>query len=940
MMKRILFIAAFIVCFAGIRAQEQQEMEWHQMPLDPAVKHGVLPNGLNYFILHNEEPKDKANFYIAQKVGSELEDENQLGLAHFLEHMAFNGLEHFPGKKLLNYLQSKGIRFGYEINAFTGLDRTVYRINGVNTRDEALMDSVLLALYDWSGSILLEEAEIDDERGVIQGEYVQTHDAQERMMEYMLPRVYKEYQYTRLPIGSMEVIKNFTPQELRDYYKKWYRPDLQGIVVVGDFDADAMEKKVIELFSKIPTPQNAAERVYTPVSDNEEPIYVAFNDPEMSSTSIATFFKYDPTPLENRNTIESFLYDNLISTMVEVMINNRLDEFAKKADCPYASAGVDIGQFMVSKTKGSFTVDVTPKNGVDLIDAYRCAMGIVTQACKTGFMGTEVQRVRDDILSGLEKRKNEKDKTNSHALGQMIYDYFLNNTPYPGPEMKYNLAYQYLNSFPEMIYNELAKELIHPDNVVILVTQPTAEDMIIPEEKTVLNALNDVINADYEPYVDEVITEPLISKLPTPGKIKRETADIDFGTKTYILSNGVKVIVKSTDFANDEILMTAYKKGGKFSYPSSEAANLDGKDMILDCSNIGPFNNIRLQKYLAGKHVGINYRTDALKTVLSASSVKKDVTTMFELVYAAFTDVTKNQEAFDVEISQALAQFQNMESNPMYKFQDQVYKILYPTNPMLRVASTEQFKSINYDKAFELYKQSVSNAADYTFVIVGNVDENSLKPLLTQYIATLPSKGKADAAPKIVTPMEMPSGKIEKTFDITSTSPSVYVWDNVHQANIPYNNYNDICFSIFRNVLESTFTATIREEMGATYSTQVITEFTYGIPYWSVSWIAVTNEDQQQALRERAIKEFKDLVANGASAEYFNRAKEAMLSQYDSNVRTNRYWLQNLWNLECGYNMITDRRRDIEDITLENFNNFIKNVYDGQNFIEIVGFAK
>ena len=937
MMKRFLFIAAFFLCFIGMKAQE---MEMHPMPLDPAVKHGVLPNGLTYFVLHNEEPKDKANFYIAQKVGSELEDENQLGLAHFLEHMAFNGLEHFPGKLMLDYLQSKGIRFGYEINAFTGLDRTVYRINGVNTRDEALMDSVLLMLYDWSGSILLEEAEIDDERGVIQGEYVQTHDAQERMMEYMLPKVYQEYQYTRLPIGSMEVIKNFTPQELRDYYKKWYRPDLQGIVVVGDFDADVMEKKVIDLFSKIPTPQNAAERVYTPVSDNEEPIYVAFNDPEMSSTSIATFFKFDPTPLEQRNTFESFAYDNLLPTMVQVMINNRLDEFANKPECPYANAGVNIGQFMVSKTKGSFTVDVTPKNGVDIVEAYRCAMGIVTQACKTGFMGTEVQRVRDDILSGLEKRKNEKDKTNSHTLGQMIYDYFLNNTPYPGPEMKYELASQILNSMPEMIYNELAKELIHPDNVVILVTQPTTEGMIVPEEKTVLNALNDVINADYEPYVDEVITEPLISKLPKPGKIKKETSDVANGTKTYILSNGVKVIVKPTDFANDEILLSAYKKGGKFSYPASEAANMDGKDMVLDCAYIGPFNNTRLQKYLAGKHVGISYSTSGLTTSMSASSVKKDITTMFELIYAAFTDVRKDQEAFDVLISQSLAQFQNMESNPTYKFQEQVYKILYPDNPMLRVMSTEAIKSINYDKSFDLYRQSVSNAADYTFIIVGNVDENTLKPLLNQYIATLPSKGKASPAPAIITPMEMPNGKVEKTFDISATSPSVFVWDNVHQANIPYNNYNDICFSILENVLESTFTATIREEMGATYSTQVMAQFAYGIPYWSIDWIAVTNEEQQQALRERAIKEFKDLVANGASAEYFNRAKEAMLTLYDSNVRTNRYWLRNLWTLECGYDMISDRKQTIQDITLEKFNDFIKNVYDGKNFIEIVGFAK
>lgn len=364
MVRKVLSIAMFLI---GVLCMSAQMPQLTPLPVNPKVKHGVLPNGMSYYIMHNEMPKERANFYIAQKVGSTLEEESQLGLAHFLEHMAFNGTTNYPGKNLLNYLQGKGIRFGADINAYTAFDETVYNINNVPTTDKPLVDSVLLALHDWSGEILLEEAEIDAERGVIQEEWRQRNNAQFRMLMSILPEIYKEYQYQQSPIGKMEVVMNFKPEVLRAYYKKWYRPDQQGIVIVGDIDADEMEKKVIDLFSKIPMPENAAERKYPTVSDNDEPIYVSFTDPELPQPRTTITFKSEKIPFEMRNTVEMYMQSSLLQSLISSLINNRLEEFSHEPSCTYAGAGVYFDDFYVSKTKDSFNIVVIPRKALRLL---------------------------------------------------------------------------------------------------------------------------------------------------------------------------------------------------------------------------------------------------------------------------------------------------------------------------------------------------------------------------------------------------------------------------------------------------------------------------------------------------------------------------------------------------------------------------------------------
>ncbi|MDE7382085.1 MAG: insulinase family protein, partial [Muribaculaceae bacterium] len=523
-MKQLFSLVLLLMAVFTLKAQGPQPQ---QLPLDPAVKHGVLPNGLTYYILHNEEPKNRANFYIAQKVGSTLETPDQLGLAHFLEHMAFNGTTTYPGKDLLNYLQSKGIRFGADINAYTSFDETVYNIDNVPTNDVQLMDSVLLALRDWSSSILLEESEINAERGVIREEWRSRNSAQVRMYEAMLPQIFQEYQYQQMPIGKIDIIMNFKPEVLRAYYKKWYRPDQQGIIIVGDFDAAEMEKKVVDLFSKIPMPENAAERTYPVISDNEKPIYYAFSDKELPNSMITVSFKSEKFPLELRNTDQGYLFADLVPVMLSSMINERLSDYAQEADCPYAYAGVRIGNFYVAKTKDSFNIYIIPKDNVSPEKAYSAALAVVARACKTGFLTSEAERARDKILANLEKAYNERNKTQNSALAQEFINNFIDSKPAPGIENKRMLATMFLNSIPVDLYNQIAGTLMTPNNQVIVVSVPEGKEIL--SEAASVQLLTDAMNAQYEAYQEEAITAPLIAKQPVAGTIKSEKYTAEFG---------------------------------------------------------------------------------------------------------------------------------------------------------------------------------------------------------------------------------------------------------------------------------------------------------------------------------------------------------------------------------------------------------------------------
>ncbi len=906
-----------------------QQMQLTPLPLMPGVKSGVLPNGLSYYIMHNEMPRERANFYIAQKVGSTLENKDQLGLAHFLEHMAFNGSTHYPGKAMLNYLQAKGIVFGADINAYTGFDETVYNINNVPTTDRPLMDSVLLVLRDWSDGIALEEAEIEAERGVIQEEWRSRNDVNSRMWEALLPQMYQEYQYQQMPIGSMDVVMNFKPEVLRDYYKRWYRPDQQGIVIVGDFDADEMEKKVIALFSDIVMPADAPERVYPTVSDNAEPIYATFTDPEMTNEMMLVMFKYDKTPFEMRNTAEAYLQDVIIERLISSMVYERLSERMQQPDCTFASAFFSFTDFMVSKTKGAVQISIVPKG--DLMTAYKEVMTTVFQALKGGFNAAEYQRACDKMLSSLETQYNERNSTSNAAYGEELYRHFIDNEASPGIEAELNLTRQMLGMIPVEAVNQIAGALLEPQNEAIVVAVPTGAD--IPGKDIVVASLNDMLAAQYEMKLEEVITEPLIAKLPKPGKITSQAPGA-YDSQVLTLSNGVKVIVKTTDFKGDQILFKAFRDGGKASYKEADGMTVQNLDEIVDYSNLGSFDPVKLQKYLAGKYIGLGFGAEGKIDAFNGMSNVKDLPTFMEVLYATFTSLNPNPEAFNTRLEKMATLLANQEKNPEYVFNSAILKAMYGDSPMFDLANDKNIRQIDYKKGFEMAKQAMANAADYTFVFVGNVDVETLKPLLEQYVATLPSKNKPGKV-KYITPISIKTGQIENKFDYEGQTPSVKVHDIISGSNLEYNVKNSLCMDFVGQLLEMNYLETLREEEGGTYSPGAYAILNGNTGQWMVIYQYSTNPEQAPTLEARAQKELHDMLQNGANPEYFARIKEQMLKQYEVNLRENGVWLSRLVNKERGLGLFDGYLETLQNLTIEDLNAFMKNLYNGQNRIQV-----
>ena len=927
MVKKIFSLAFLLMCVLTMSAQTP-------LPLNPQVRHGVLPNGLSYYLLKNTEPEGRANFYIAQKVGSTLENQDQLGLAHFLEHMAFNGSKNFPGKNMLNYLQSKGIRFGADINAYTSFDETVYNINSIPTSDEALMDSVLLALHDWSCALSLEGDEIEAERGVIHEEWRSRNDANTRMFNAVLPQLFDEYQYAQMPIGTMEVVLNFPHEALRSYYEKWYRPDQQGIVIVGDFDVDVMEKKVIDLFSKIEMPENAAERTYAPVSDNVEPKYITFEDPELQRTLIQLSFKKEKLPFEFRNSVEGYVQSYVVESITSAMINNRLSEMSQKADCPFVYAGVSFDNYWVAKTKYSFNVTIIPKD--DVKSAFEVAMSEIVRACKTGFNDSELQRVKDQMLSSYEKMYNEREKTDSDDRAQEIIRHFIDNEPTPGIEAEYQMMQQMLPMIPVQIFNDFAKQILTKENQVLLVSQPQVEDKTLPAKEEMLSILDNAMNAEYEAYVDEVITDPLIEKMPKKGKIKKEYKG-KFGTTVMELSNGAKVIVKPTDYAADQIAFNAFSIGGQFSALENKEANPSELKLIsaaVEASKFGTFDNIKLRKYLAGKNVGISFQMGKAIDNIYGQSTVKDLETMLQLNYLYFTDIRPDAETYNATIEQYRAMLKNAEKNPNTIFMDNVYKTWYDNNPIYTQLKYADLDAANYETMLNVAKKHLDNAADYTFTFVGNVDIDALRPLVEQYIATLPANKKKHD--KLVYTGTQAKGQIVNDFKQEMETPSVQVFNVYSDNNIAYSIENEVKLSLLSDVLDIVYTNTLREEEGGTYSPATQAMINPFNNEWTVLYMFVTGDDSKEKLCKRAHEEFLKLLAEGTNEENFNKVKDAALNQYQINSKNNSYWQEAIYQNEMGQDVATNHEAAIKNLTLEEFNAFIKNLYNGNNRMQVI----
>ena len=931
---KILF-SALILISCAVMASAQQQMP--PIPIDPNVRIGKLDNGLTYYIRHNELPEKRADFYIAQKVGSILEEDNQRGLAHFLEHMCFNGTTNFPGKGIINWLETIGVRFGENLNAYTSIEETVYNIDNVPVIRDGIVDSCLLILHDWANDLTLAEAEIDNERGVIHEEWRTGQGAMMRMYEQALPKAMEGSKYGhRLPIGTIEVIDNFPYQALRDYYEAWYRPDQQGIIVVGDIDVDKVEAKIKELFSPIQMPANAPERKYEPVPDNKEPIVTIAKDKEQPSTMIYLWHKHPATPNEAKGNI-GYLVQNYLFSMISSMMHARLEELRQGANPPFIYAASGDSDFLMAKTTEAY-VGMAMSKDDGIPTALAALVREIERARKFGFTASEYARAKADYLRELESAYNERDKMKNDEYVEEYVRHFIDNEPIPGIETEYAIMNQLVPNIPVEAINSILPQLIKDENIVINIFGPDKEGMVYPTEAEILDVLKKTKAEEITAYEDKVSDEPLLKETPKAGKIVK-TEEGPFGSTALTLSNGVRVVVKNTDFKADDIRMRAYSPGGTSIFGTNEFIQIKMLNSVASLGGLGNFSSVDLEKVLAGKKASVGAIVGSQTEILSGYCSPKDLETLMQLVYLSFTAPRMDDAAFESFKQRTKASLANQEANPMTALTDTLQKEMYGNHPMAKRFKAEMVDQIDYNRIMEMYKDRFKEAGDFTFLFVGNINLEEAKPLIETYLGGLPTINRKENYKDIK--LDIQKGAHKNVFEKQMETPKATVI-SVISGNCEYNLKNDLLMTLLKQTMDLVYTETIREKEGATYgvsTTGMVSRYPKDEALFQIYFD--TDPAKREKMEQLVMAELQKVAQEGPRPEHLAKVKEFLLKKHLENVKENGYWLNKL-NEYYWYNTDMDSNYDklLNEISVEDVKNFTKALLDQGNIIEVTMTAK
>ena len=932
MKLRKLFVTALVLTAGMATAQQMPEL-----PTDPGVRIGKLDNGLTYYLRHNNTPEKKANFYIAQRVGSIQEDDSQQGLAHFLEHMAFNGSEHFPSGKMIEYLQTIGVQFGRSLNAYTSIDRTVYYISDVSTERQSALDSCVLVLRDWSSGITVTPEEIEKERDVIHNEYRMRTQASMRMMERALPTLFQGSKYGyRMPIGKMEIVDNFKPEELVAYYKKWYRPDNQAIIIVGDIDVDYTENMIKKLFGDIKVPADAAKVIDEPVPDNEQAIYVAEKDKEQQYPILMFSMKRDPMPTELKKTA-AFAVTDYMNSMVCMMLNSRFSEMAQQPECPFLQAMTQDGNFMqMARTKDALMLIGVSKPGQE-IQTLQAVTREAKRARDFGFTATEYARAKADYLSALEKAFTNRDKKKNEEYANEYVENYLENDPIPSIETLYQMMNAMAPQLSVEMVNGYAKEVINVDgkNLVAFQMEQEAEGKSYIATEAMKTAVEAVKAETLTAWVDNVKEEPLIAQLPAKGKIVSETENKTLGYKELTLSNGAKVILKKTDFKDDEVLIQGEAKGGMTLFGKEDDINLQLVETAIAYSGLGNFQKSELDKALAGKQAGVSTKVAEDRQYISGRSVPKDLETLFQLIYLTQTNICKDVKSMASFVNQMQTILANKSLNHQLVYNDSVESVRHNHNPLFMVPELEDIKKFDYDRTLAIAKQLYENGGQFTYTLVGNFDEQKAREYIEQYIASLPA-GTAVKADKDM--RSFFSGnkvcKFEKKMETPqATTCQIWLTDK-----LPYTLENKVLLSAASQVLTRIYLRTIREEESAAYNVSASGEISTNGPttVFMLSAAAPTNPDKQQIARDLMLKYLTEATQKVADDD-LNPVKEILLKQAQDKARENGHWLDVLteWTAE-GIDLQTDYAKTVNALTPAKVQKFLSDIVAAGNHAEII----
>jgi zinc protease len=919
--KYLAVMASFLLA-GPVLAQEKP------LPLDPAVRTGKLPNGFTYYIRHNEEPKNRVVFYLANKVGSILETDEQQGLAHFMEHMSFNGTRHFPKNQLVDYLQKSGVRFGADLNAYTSFDETVYQLPLPTDKPEILQNGIQI-MRDWAQDATLDAGEIDKERGVILEEKRLGKGAQERMRRQYFPVLLNQSRYAnRLPIGTEEVLQNFKPETIRDFYRTWYRPDLQALIVVGDVDVNAMEQTIKAKFSDLKNPASEKERVKYTIPLTGKNNFQAVTDAEMTSIVAQIIIKHTGNNLITASDYKASIVTGLFNNM----LGARYAELLRQAQPPYIQGGAGIGELLGGLNNLSVTASVKPE-GVE--KGVKSVWREVQRVKRYGFTITELARAKQSYLSRMESTLKEKNKTSSDSYVNEYLAYFLKNEAAPGIDAEYELVKTALPQITIAAFNQLAQDYIKDDNRTILLMAPEKDKALLPNENTITAWLKAVETEELEPYNDEVSTQPLLVKTPVAGKIVKDVKDEKLGTTTLTLSNGIMVVLKPTGFKNNEILFNSFSAGGTSLYSDADyqsAAN----SAIIPAFGAGNYNATELGKFLTGKQLAVQPYISERSQGINGGATPQDLESALQLAYAYLTEPRKDVNVFQSIIQRSKAALANRGSDPNTAFSDSVNAFLGNYNLRRTPPTIAKLEQINLDRAYQIYQERFANAAGTVYTFVGAIDVNTIKPLLEKYIASLPAKGSGEQAKDLN--IYPPKGRMQK--NVYKGSEQKATVELFFTGDFVYNSKERLQLDALKETLQFRLLERLREEEGGVYTPGAYAGVSK-LPSPRYNFIITFGCAPQnvEKLIASALDEVNKLKTQGPSQVNVEKYKAEKQRSRETEVKTNKFWLSFLsGNLQNNDPLtgVDNFNTDLETVTTENLKRTAQKYLSGKNYIRFV----
>ena len=896
------------------------------LPVDPELRIGRLENGMTYYIRHNGQPKGRAEFWLVQNTGSLVEEDNERGMAHFIEHIAFQGTRNFPNIDMVDILQNNGVSYGLDINAATGFDDTQFQISNVPTEREALLDTVLLMLKDLSCELNFDDRAIEEERGVIQEEWRMHADQMMRLYESTLPILLSGSRYAyRIPIGDMSVVNHLTRGELMSFYQRWYCPHRQAVVIVGDFDAERMERMVKKILGSIPKRYNADKDpglAYVP--DHNGVTYALHTDPEAASTMVYLMFEHQPFPAEKRNK-PSYLEHNVISTLVQEMLSRRIEELTRSQLSPINYGMAYDRKFLVATSRDALTFAAMAHEGHSL-EALDSLITQAARATQHGFSANELERARNNAVAVYTDLQAEASKRTSRQYADEYIDHYCNGGYVPGVEAESQMLIDQVRRITLDEVNDYLRAIVGKDNVSVMISGPQSMSgySLYPTSRDVIAHFGRIMSTPQSPYIDIEAGEKLLKVEPAKGSIINETYEPETGITTMTLRNGATVMLKPTTFKNNEILFNAFSLGGEWSFGDTADINVRLMDQVIEECALGGHTINQLNRMMSGRQLGISFILNDPNEQLNGACQSGDLETLLQLCYLYFTDVSLDEEAFQSLKNSIRSQLSQAHNNPRLIYSDSIGSTIYCGNPMYRSIKPEEVDALNGERVLELYRQRVANAGDFTFSLVGAFTVDEVRPLVMKYLASLPDNGVRETYGNGYLP-KMATGEVDNYFDVPMRNPKSSIYVSI-MGDKKYSFDDEFMMDLVGESMGTALLTYLRHEKHGTYDVAADGNLSIYNNRWMVNYEFETSTADRDSMLLYADYAVSAVFYSGVSDDLFNKMKERIGREHESALQTNAFWLRALQNRALGVDIVSGFENIYATLTKERLNKYIQSL--------------